>query len=111
MPSLAAVRINPRNASRQSRPSAAARAATDLALGDMKADDALGASGWERYLRPLEHHQQLWLVGVQPLEQAIERDEAGASPEDALEAGTQFATAPCGGFGAIRLEVSVEPPD
>ena len=62
-------------------------------------------------LGPIEHHQQLWLVGVQPLEQAIERDEAGASTEDALEAGTQFATAPCGGFRAIRLEVIVEPPD
>ena len=62
-------------------------------------------------LGAIEHHQQLGLVGVQPLEQAIERNEAGASTEDALEAGTQFATAPCGGFGAIRLEVIVEPPD
>ena len=62
-------------------------------------------------LGAIEHHQQLWLVSVQPLEQAIERNEAGASTEDALEAGTQFATAPCGGFGAIRLEVIVEPPD
>ena len=59
----------------------------------------------ERDLRAIEHHQQLWLVGVQPLEQPIERDEAGASPEDAVKAGTQFATAPCGGFGAIRLEL------
>jgi hypothetical protein len=45
------------------------------------------------------------------LEQAIERDEAGASAKDASEARPQFAAPPCGGFGAIRLEVSVEPPD
>ena len=49
--------------------------------------------------------------GVQPHEQAIERDEAGAPMEDAIEAGTQFAAAPRGGFGAIRLEVIVKPPD
>ena len=49
--------------------------------------------------------------GVQPHEQAIERDEAGAPMEDAIEAGTQFAAAPRRGFGAIRLEVIVKPPD
>jgi hypothetical protein len=77
----------------------------------MKADVAFRAIGVERDLRPVEHHQQLRLVGVQPLEQTIERDEAGASAEDALEPGKQFATALCGGFAAIRLEVSIEPPD
>jgi hypothetical protein len=35
----------------------------------------------ERYLRPIEHHQQLGLVGVQPGEQAIERDETIVSPD------------------------------
>ena len=60
---------------------------------------------------PIEHHQQLGLVGVQPREQAIERDEAGAAAEDAVEAGTQFAAASRGRVGAIRLEISVEPPD
>ena len=77
----------------------------------MKTDVALGTIGVEWYLRPIKHHQQLWLVGMQPLEQAIERDEAGASAKDALEAGTHFATTPCGGFGTIRFEVIVEPPD
>src|SRR5712675_1182163 len=33
------------------------------------------------------------------------------SMEDALEAGTQLATAPRGGVGAIRLEIIVEAPD
>ena len=77
----------------------------------MKADVAFGSIGVKRYLRPIKHHQQLWLVGVQPREQAIERDEAGASMEDAVEACAQFATAPRGGGGAIRLEVVVEAPD
>ena len=64
----------------------------------MEADVALGAIRVERYVRAIEHHQQLGLVGVQPREQAIQRDEADASLEDALEAGMQFATAPRGGF-------------
>jgi hypothetical protein len=34
----------------------------------MEADVALGAIGVERYLRPIEHHQQLRLFGVQPHE-------------------------------------------
>ena len=78
----------------------------------METDVALGAVGVERYLGTIENHQQLRLWrGVQPHEQAIERDEAGAPMEDAIEAGTQFATAPRGGFGAIHLEIMVEPPD
>ena len=59
-------RINPRNASRQSRPARLRVPTTDLALGDMETDVALGAIGVERYLRPIEHHQQLRLFGVQP---------------------------------------------
>jgi hypothetical protein len=45
------------------------------------------------------------------LEQAIERDEAGASMEDAVEASPQFAAPPRRGSSAIRLEIVVEPPD
>src|SRR4029077_13837080 len=43
---------------------------------DMEADVALGAIGVERYPGAIEHHQQLGLVGVQPREQATQRDEA-----------------------------------
>jgi hypothetical protein len=32
----------------------------------------------ERYLRAIEHPEQIWLVGVQPHQQAIEGDKAGA---------------------------------
>jgi hypothetical protein len=88
-----------------------ARAAADPAFGDMETDLGFGAIGVEWYLQVIEHHQQLGFVGVQPREQAVERDEAGASMEDTVEAGTQFATAPRGRTGAIRLEIIVEPPD
>ena len=94
-----------------------AGAAADLALDDMATDVTLRAIGllrsptMQRYLRPIEHHQQLGLVGVQPLEQAIQSDEAGAAAEDAVEAGTHLATAPGGGVGPICLEVGIEPPD
>ena len=77
----------------------------------MEADVTLGAIGVKQYLWPIEHPQQLWLVGVQPREQAIERDEAGASMEDAVETGTQCATAPRSGCRAIHLEIIIEPPD
>ena len=45
----------------------------------------------QRDLWMVEHHQQLGLVGVQPLQQAVEHDEAGAALEDAVEAGAQLA--------------------
>ena len=48
---------------------------------------------------------------MEPRQQAVERYEAGASVEDTVEAGTQFATASRSGSGAIRLEIIVEPPD
>ena len=62
----------------------AARSAADLALDDLAADVALRTVGVERDLRPIEHHQQLGFVGMQPLEQAIERGESGASVKDAV---------------------------
>ena len=70
-----------------------ASAAADLALGDMEVDGALRSIGVQRYLGSIKYHQQFHLVGMQPHEQAIERDDASASTEHAHEAGTQFATA------------------
>ena len=43
------------------------RAAADLALDHMTVNVALGTIGIEWYLRPVEHSQQLSLVGKQPL--------------------------------------------
>jgi hypothetical protein len=89
----------------------AVRAAADLALDDVTADVALGAIGVQRDLRPVEHGEQLGLVGIEPLQQAIERDEAGAATEDAIEPSAHLAAPPRGWCHAIGLQISVEPPD
>jgi len=65
----------------------------------------------QRYLGMVEHPEQLGLVGVQPLEQAIQRGKAGAASEDAVKACPQFAAAVLRWVEAIGLEVGVEPPD
>src|SRR3954470_1431949 len=86
-------------------------AAADLALGHLAADVVLGTVGVQRDLWMVEHHQQLGLVGVQPLQQAVERDEAGAALEDAVEAGAQLAAPAWCRRRPVGLEVGVEPPD
>ena len=57
----------------------------DLPARDLTADVVLRAIGVERDLRAFQHHQQLGLVGMQPRQQAIQRDEAGAAAEDPVE--------------------------
>ncbi len=76
-------------------PGVAAGSGADLAAGDLAADVVFGAVGMQRDLRPLQHHQQFGLVGMQPLQQSIQRDEAGAAAEDAIEPRAQRAD---GGF-------------
>ena len=92
------VRINPRNASRLPVASvSAARAATDLALGDMETDIALGAVDGRSVSPGDRAPSALRLLACSRTSRPIERDEASASLEDVpVEAGTQFATAPRG---------------
>ena len=63
----------------------ASGAAADLSLCHLATDIVFRTIGVEGDLRALEHHQQLSFVGVQPLEQTVEGDKAGASREDAVE--------------------------
>src|ERR1700676_4456562 len=63
----------------------APRPGTDFAPGDLTADVVLGTICVERDLRPVQHHQQLRLIGVQPRQQAVQRGEASATAEDAVE--------------------------
>src|SRR3954462_8667432 len=86
-------------------------AAADLALGHLAADVVFGAVGVQRDLWMVEHHQQLGLVGVQPLQQAVEHDEAGAALEDAVGAGAQLAAPAWRRRRPVGLEVGVKPPD
>ena len=65
----------------------------------------------ERDFRPFQHHQQFGLIGMQPRQQAIQRDEAGAAKEDAVEACAQRGRPAFAGFQLVRLEVRVEVPD
>src|SRR5215475_6407017 len=65
----------------------------------------------ERNLRTLEHLQQLGLVGVQSLEQPVERDEAGLPRENAIEPRHQGSLAPRRWSDPIGLEVPIEPPN
>jgi hypothetical protein len=66
----------------------AAGAAADLSLGDLAADVVLRSVGVERDLGPVVDEEQFGLVGVKSGEQAVEGDEIGAAPEDAVETGT-----------------------
>ena len=92
-------------------PDVAVRSAADLSLDDMTANVAFGTVGMQRDFRPVEHGEQLGLVGVQPLQQTIERDEAGAATEDAIEPGTHLAAPLRGRRRTVGLQISVEPPD
>ena len=89
----------------------ASRPGTDLAPRDVTADVVFGAVGVERYFGPVQYHQQLGLVGVQPRQQAIQRGEACAAKEDAIEACAQRLSPPLAGFQLISSEVRVEVPD
>jgi hypothetical protein len=63
----------------------AARPGADLAPGDVATDIVLRPVGVQRRLWPVQHRQQLGFVGVQALQQPVQRDEAGAAQEDAVE--------------------------
>src|SRR5216684_4250490 len=68
-------------------PDVAARAAADLAPGDLAADIVLGSVGVQRDLRAVEDEEEFRFVGMEAGEQTIEGDEVCASLEDAVEAG------------------------
>ncbi len=59
------------------------RSRADLPPRDATTDVVLLPVGVKRYFRPLQHHQQLGLVGVQPRQQPVQRGEAGVAEEDA----------------------------
>ena len=63
----------------------AAGATADFAFGHLTADIVLRAVRVQRNIRMVEHGQQLGLIGVQPLQQAIKSDEAGVTAEDIIE--------------------------
>ena len=83
----------------------------DLAACDLAADIVLRTIGVQRDFGPLQHHQQLCLVGVQARQKAIQGGKAGAAAEDAVEPCPQRETTAFVRIGLVRLEISVEVPD
>ena len=83
----------------------------DLPPCDVTADVVFRSVGMERDFRPLQHHQQFGLVGVQPRQQAVQRDEASTAKEDAVEACAQRPSPPLARFQLVSLEVRVKIPD
>jgi hypothetical protein len=81
----------------------------DLSPGDVIVDIVLGTVGVEPDLRAFEHHQQLRLVGMEPGQHAVQRDETGATAEDAIELGAQSRRVALGWLGLVCLETGVEP--
>src|SRR5882757_1624761 len=84
---------------------------TDLAPRDLTADVVFGPIGVERDFRPVQHHQQFGLVGMQPCQQAVQGGEARAPAEDTVEPGTQRASLTLTGVDLVDLEIGVEIPD
>lgn len=72
----------------------AAGATADFAFGHLTADVVLRAVRVQRNVRMVEHGQQLGVIGVQPLQQAIKSDEAGVAAEDIVEPCAELATPP-----------------
>jgi len=89
----------------------AAGSGADLTAGDLTADVVLGPIGMQWDVRLLQHPQQLGLVGMQPRQQPIQRDEAGAAAEDAIEPRAQHLATAFAGAGSISLEIGVEVPN
>ena len=85
MPSLRHVFDEPEEGVAAVASDVAVGAATDVTLGHLAADVVFRAVGVQRDLGMVEHHQEFGLVGVQPLQQAVERGESGGAQEDAVE--------------------------
>src|SRR3984885_2374907 len=83
----------------------------DFPPGDVTTDVILRTVGVERDLRPVQHDQQFSLVGMQPCQQAVQRDKAGAALEDAVEAGAQGPRPALAGGEPVSFEAGVEVPD
>jgi hypothetical protein len=65
----------------------------------------------ERDVWMVEHGQQFGLVGVQPLQQAIQTDEAGVATEDVVEPRAELVAPPWCRRGAVVLQIGVKLPN
>jgi hypothetical protein len=89
----------------------AACSGADLPACDLTANVVLRAVCVERDFRPIQHHQQLRLVGMKPRQQAIQCGEAGAAEEYTVEPSAQRGGPAPAGLEPVSLEVAVIIPD
>src|SRR4051794_25638609 len=111
MPSLAQVSSRPRKASRQSRPWSERVPPEILRLitcGRRSRSEPLVWSGTSGRSSTTSNSS---LLAYKPLQQPVERGEAGTPTEDPVEAGAQRCPPARVRVAATGLEVGVEPPD
>jgi hypothetical protein len=92
-------------------PQVAAGSGGDFAPRYLAADIVFRAVGVQWDLRPLQHREQVFFLGMQPRQQPVERGKVRRSGKDAVEAVSQLAGAACAWRLAVGLEILVEPPD
>src|SRR5512134_2898276 len=86
-------------------------AAGDLALDHLGAQILFRAVRVQRHLWPVQHQQQLLLVRVKSLEQAVEAGKTGAPAEDPVEPCPQRHSLVPIRRAPVGLQVGIEPPD
>ena len=111
MPSLAQVLARPRKASRQSRPGSLRVPPLILRLVTWQRMSFSEPLVWSGISGRSSTISNSGLLACSRCEQAVERGEAGAAAEDAVEPGAQLGLRRGVGIGAVGLEVGVEPPD
>jgi hypothetical protein len=88
-----------------------ARAAAELAPGDVAADVIFRSVGVQGDVGSLKHQQELTLLCLEPAQEPVERGIARLRREDLLKALDELSLALGCGLCAIGLEIGVEGPD
>src|ERR1039458_1170287 len=83
----------------------------DFAARDLTSDIALRAVGVQRNFRPVEHHQQLGLVGVKSRQKPVQGDETGAAEKDEIQTGGQRLVTARSGSQLVGFQIGVKVPD
>ena len=97
--------------SRASRPLSLSVPPEIFSLGDEGADVVFRGVGVQGNARLVEDAQQVVLVAMEALEQAVERRIAGPTPEDAVELGAQERGLFRVGGELVLFQAAVEPPN
>ena len=91
----------------------ASGAAADFSLGDLAANIVFRAVGVGVHgnLGPVEDHEQFGPVGMQPFQQPVEHNKAGALLENGVKAQAQVKGAAGRGLALVAEKIAVQSPD